>query len=305
MFLDVKNAEKAEFNHVRAAGADFSGANLAGSSFDRAASLAGANFAGAKVDNASFSDANLTDALWSPLSAPPASRIADATGLETLRPVPDGKSETPSLSGLKLLARELKKGGETHAMDMVTHAYEAAETRRMWAEGDVSFDGALTLARALWRRFTWGALTDSWILPFTRLDRVFLLGGHVHAVLLGRDSRGRESKSLVVSRLAEGRPRPAWRVARRRRGGRFRAGRGGGRRIERAIAASFKSTLNVGFGEIKLAEWLQRLRKVEKETSALGWLRVVAGLQSLMATVNFILWVWCLLGDPFGDAGAG
>ena len=72
----------------------------------------------------------------------------------------------------------------------------------------------------------------------------------------------------------------------------------------RALATSFDSTLNVGFGEVKLAEWLGRLRGVEKETTALGWLRVVAGTQSLIATVVFVLWVWCLLGDPFGYARA-
>ncbi len=304
VFQDVEDAEGARFNRITAPGADFSGANLKKSSFDRAVSLAGATFADAKVDDASFAETNLTNALWSPVSAPTPSKIARATGLETLRPVPFGDAKKPSLAGLQLLARELKKAGESSAEDQVTHAYEAAETRQMWAEADISWDGVLTLALAGWRRFTWGALTDYGLSPVRALIALLFVAvtfSPLYWVAIPRDG----SRSRWLFRV---RPKDALDRTGALRVDAAVSGVGANRwdkRVTRALAASIESTLNVGFGEVKLAEWLGRLRGVEKETTALGWMRVVAGTQSLVATVVFVLWVWCLLGDPFGDAGAG
>jgi Pentapeptide repeats (8 copies) len=305
LFQDVREAEGARFNWVSAAGADFSRANLKKSSFDYAKSLSGATFTDANVTDASFAAANLTDAFWSPVSAPTPSKIARAIGLETLTPAPFGREDTPSLAGLQLLARELRKAGESSAKDKVTRAYEAAETRRMWAEGEIgSLDGATTLVLAGWRRFTWGALTNYGLAPSRALVALAFLafafsplywaiipfnGARSNLLYYIRPKGSLDKNGIIRSDdTVEGIDAP-----------------NETRRAARALVASCESALNVGFGEVKLAEWLGRLRPTEEEITQVGWPRVVAGIQSLTATIVFILWVWCLLGDPFGDAGAG
>lgn len=303
LFQDVKEAEDARFNRVSAAGVDFSLANLKKSSFDQVKTLSGATFTDANVTEASFAAADLTDAFWSPVSAPTPSKIARATGLETLRPAPFGAEDTPSLAGLQLLARELRKAGESSAKDRVTRAYQAAETRRMWAEGDTrSLDGATMLLLAGWRRFTWGPLTDYGLSPsralvalvfvalaFSPLYWAVIPFDRTESSLLRRirpNGSLDENGAMHDHDTVQGVVAANWI-----------------RRLASAFGASCESTLNVGFGEFKLAEWLGRLRQTEEETTQVGWLRVAAGIQSLIATVIFILWVWCLLGDPFGDAG--
>jgi hypothetical protein len=305
VFQDVKEAEGARFNRVSAPGADFTRANLRKASFDQAKSLAGATFTDTDVNGASFAAADLTDAFWSPVSTPAPAKIARAMGLETLRPAPFGAEEKPSLVGLQLLARELKKGGESSAKDRVTRAYEAAETRRMWAEGDTtSFDGIITRLLALWRRFTWGALTDYGLSPGRALVALLLVA-MVFSPLYWAEIPFDRTQSLRLRRI---RPKDTLDENGALRGADTVEGISATSWVQRArsaFVASLESTLNVGFGEVKLSEWLSRFRRTEEEMAVVGWLRMMGGVQSVIATVVFILWVWCLLGDPFGEAGAG
>ena len=72
-----------------------------------------------------------------------------------------------------------------------------------------------------------------------------------------------------------------------------------GQRLLAAFRASCDATLTVGFGDVKLGEWIARLRRSEEEMATVGWLRTVAGIQSLVATLIFVIWAWSIFGDPF------
>jgi len=58
-------------------------------------------------------------------------------------------------------------------------------------------------------------------------------------------------------------------------------------------------TTSVGVGDVNLGEWLARLRSSELDIGPLGWLRVVAGIQSLLSTLILAIWAICMFGHPF------
>ena len=164
--------------------------------------------------------------------------------------------------------------------------------------------GVTNFVVALWRHFTWGALTNYALSPSRALLALvtvaiaFLPRYWVEIPFDGTPSR----KLLCVGRehtiRADGRMRDRDEVD----GVQANTAR---QRLWIALRASVDETLNVGFGELKLAEWLGRLRRAEEEYALVGCLRRTAGFQSLIATVIFVLWAWCMFGDPFGDAGGG
>jgi uncharacterized protein YjbI with pentapeptide repeats len=295
---DLTDADDTSFRGAHMSRVDFSRSRLKNAHFD-AAALGGAKFVLSDVMDATFVGADMTGAGWSPTTSPPAAAIASAEGLETLIPLPFRPGEEPSLSGLRLLRSALKTGGEREAAEEVTKAYEEAETQSLWAHaGLLDLKGLSNLIAATWRSIAWGLLTDYGLSPW----RAFLAYLAVAILFVpfywGAIPRGgAESRALrwvyrKDTLAPDGTMRDADVVV-------GVSARGVRRGLWAALRASSNATLAVGFGDVKLGEWLARLRRKESELEAVGWLRVVAGVQSLVATVIFVLWAWCVFGDPF------
>jgi len=63
---------------------------------------------------------------------------------------------------------------------------------------------------------------------------------------------------------------------------------------------SLMSAFNIGFRDINFGRWLRLLTRQEFDIKAVGWVRVVAGWQSLISVYLIALWVLTYFGRPFG-----
>lgn len=63
---------------------------------------------------------------------------------------------------------------------------------------------------------------------------------------------------------------------------------------------SLMSAFNIGFRDFNFGRWLRLLTPREFDIKAEGWLRTVAGLQSLISVYLIALWVLTYFGRPFG-----
>jgi hypothetical protein len=57
---------------------------------------------------------------------------------------------------------------------------------------------------------------------------------------------------------------------------------------------------HLGFRELNVGNWLARVQAREYGLQTVGWVRIVAGLQSLLSVYLLALWVLTYFGRPFG-----
>jgi hypothetical protein len=62
---------------------------------------------------------------------------------------------------------------------------------------------------------------------------------------------------------------------------------------------SLLSAFNIGWREVNVGAWMARLQPREYTLRATGWVRTVAGLQSLLSVYLLALWVLTYFGRPF------
>jgi hypothetical protein len=67
-----------------------------------------------------------------------------------------------------------------------------------------------------------------------------------------------------------------------------------------AMFFSLMSAFNIGFRDINFGRWLRSLTRQEFDIKAVGWVRVVAGWQSLISVYLLALSVLTYFGRPFG-----
>jgi uncharacterized protein YjbI with pentapeptide repeats len=66
-----------------------------------------------------------------------------------------------------------------------------------------------------------------------------------------------------------------------------------------ALYFSLVSAFNIGFRDLNFGQWLRLLPGTEYELKAKGWVRTVAGFQSLFSVYLIALWVLSYFGRPF------
>jgi hypothetical protein len=59
------------------------------------------------------------------------------------------------------------------------------------------------------------------------------------------------------------------------------------------------SPFHIGFRELNVGTWLARLQTREYTLRATGWVRAVAGVQSLLSVYLLALWALTYFGRPF------
>jgi hypothetical protein len=62
---------------------------------------------------------------------------------------------------------------------------------------------------------------------------------------------------------------------------------------------SLENAFNLGYKEFNVGQWLRMLTKRQYELRAVGWVRTLAGAQSLVSIYLFALWVLTYFGHPF------
>jgi hypothetical protein len=60
------------------------------------------------------------------------------------------------------------------------------------------------------------------------------------------------------------------------------------------------SAFHIGFRELNVGNWISRLQAREYALQAVGWVRVVAGVQSLLSVYLLAIWALTYFGRPFG-----
>lgn len=63
---------------------------------------------------------------------------------------------------------------------------------------------------------------------------------------------------------------------------------------------SLLSSINIGFQQITPGDWIHRLQGREYSLQAVGWVRKLAGAQSLLSVYLLAMWVLTEFGRPFG-----
>jgi hypothetical protein len=59
------------------------------------------------------------------------------------------------------------------------------------------------------------------------------------------------------------------------------------------------SAFHIGWRELNVGAWISRIQPKEYEMRATGWVRVAAGLQSLLSVYLIALWTLTYFGRPF------
>lgn len=68
----------------------------------------------------------------------------------------------------------------------------------------------------------------------------------------------------------------------------------------KALYFSILNTLNIGCGNCKLAKFITALQQEDYELMPIGIIRTIAGIQMLISTYLFVIWILTYFGDPFG-----
>jgi hypothetical protein len=66
-----------------------------------------------------------------------------------------------------------------------------------------------------------------------------------------------------------------------------------------AIQFSLLSAFHIGFREFSVGAWLARLQRSQYTLEALGWVRRLSGLQSLLSVYLLAMWALTYFGRPF------
>jgi hypothetical protein len=299
--------------HLRSAwlrGADLSGAILSGADLSGAdlsdADLRGAILRDANLRGAILRDANLRGAIlhsvtFEPKTNPEIREIAAAENLELL-------TYLNNPDALVQLRNQFKNGGFREQERKITYALKRREAELLWRNcrdenelwdcvayifNRVGFDVSCQYGMNPWRpiRITLAL----WLL----CSMVYVVFIHYsgESGLYGIAGKFWELTARTTPQPERIRPRPIqasarisyvlsliWRESSVLGTGMF---------------ISAMSAFNIGFRDINFGRWLRLLTRREYDIKAVGWVRTVAGFQSLISVYLIALWVLTFFGRPF------
>ena len=279
-------------------GADLSEANLQGASLFKS-QLQGADLRGTKVANTQLARVDLTGAIYAPASPPPNSYVAGILGLASVAVPTFG-----DITGLIQLRKLLQESGLPEERE-ATYAIEHSKTDRLLfadqddpARGHLRWEEPLALAEGAfrWLAFEWPVgygLYPGYALRV--LAGIIMVFGLVYAVALATETGSlyRVWPAGRIEPLPDGLADKA-RLEPLRLWGRPVAALG------RGLQFSLFSAFHLGFRELNVGTWLARVQAREYGLQAVGWVRVVAGVQSLLSVYLLAMWLLTYFGRPFG-----
>ncbi len=313
--LEHANLRGAVLASVHLSGANLSGANLSGANLSGAylftANLSGAHLYRAKLNGAYLDQTDLSGAILGHANLSKA----------FFNPKPGTVSDVSFLLGVKGLA-SLRYLSSSHSLVELRETFKKAGMREQ--EREMTF--ALNHIRRLMRQgegFT-GKLESLFHLvcfewpcqygmnPGRPLEILGLgLFLFIPLYLLALRSRNRETgiwlvlpPDRILGRGAKNRPYKltTYRPFRPLPKDSTRFGEKILRRwrvVRLAFYFSLLSAFNLGWRELNVGNWISRLQKHEYTLRATGWVRTVAGLQSLLSVYMLALWVLTYFGRPF------
>ena len=244
-----------------------------------------ANLSDANLDNADLSGAFLDGTLYEPKSNPQISGIARAKNLES---VTYDKNSGP----LYQLRQQFQDNGFREAERKIIYALnrrraELATPIERWFK-TIAFDWTCQYGMSP------GRALRIWVYVF--LFCCVIYATFIH--LSGKSGLYRIDKTQK-NESPEEQIQP-WQISVDPwwlRPARFVASES--RVIYWAVFFSLMSAFNIGFRDINFGRWLRLLPRTEFELKAKGWMRTVAGFQSLISVYLIALWVLSYFGRPF------
>jgi len=326
--LTSANLSGAELDEADLRGALLMYANLSGTALNNG-NLSGADLRWAKLSEAHLWSAALREALFEPGSNPEIRSMATARDLElmTYRDNPDA---------LVQLRKQFADGGFRDQERKITYALKRKEAAlssegctsrklsgRFWTNREAQKGSPPT------RAFVWSSDSNVANCGSFVLNRVFFEWTCQYGMSPGRPLRLGVLLWLLCSLLyfayshisGEGglyriyAPSVQEDAAVPRRVERIRPeGKLQGRGVRRILRFfrrewlvlrtsmffSLMSAFNIGFRDINFGRWLRLLTRQEFDINAVGWVRVIAGWQSLISVYFIALWVLTYFGRPFG-----
>lgn len=290
--LNAANLTHADLRGALLIGVDFTEANLRSSDLD-SADLRWAVFVGTDLTEAEFDRADLAGVLYEPRSGchPKITSFVSAKNLSRMR-------FTVTPAGLIELREAFKKAGLRNQERETTFAIKQSE-RLLASKGPLlsrlhSFSSLILFEWTTgYGMYPWRALAIlAALMPGFALVygiALFTSGRSAIWALRTKDAvhRGDNSKPVRIS----AKPLLANRV--KKRGSCLL------RAIRIACYFSVLSAFRAGFREANVGDWIERLQAREYALRATGWVRTVAGIQSLISVYLVAVWLLTYFGRPF------
>jgi hypothetical protein len=282
--LTGANLRAADLSWADMRGADLSAADLS------AADLNTAFLIDARVSKARLDYATLTDALYAPASEPPDPYVAGITGLARIN------AARGEEIGLIQLRKLLQDAGLRDGVREATFSIQHNITRDQLSNQFPSpawINGILRTVGLEWP-------TAYGLYPERALRGILLLGVIVTPVYMFAMLRPTAESGIIkvfpAGRLDGTAGDPAdeekvkkqlvhtqrWREA-----------------LRTAAYFSLISAVNIGFEQFTPGDWIRRLQRRQYSLEAVGWVRIVAGLQALLSVYLLAMWVLTQFGQPF------
>jgi hypothetical protein len=292
--LRSANLQDADLSEADLTGVNFVAANIAGVNFSRA-NLSYANLWGARITDARLHYVDLAHAVYAPTSEPPEDYVAGIRGIRTILAPYDTRTEEVDLFGLVQLRELLQRAGLRSRERESTYAIERSKTHHALARWR---EQPLAAAEALFRLIAFDWTVAYGLHPGRALlILIALIGGFAAAYVAPLTTvAGRIYRVWPEGRIEE-LPSPG-RLANEAKVERLYP-RGSLSLVGRAVQFSVLSAFHLGWRELNVGTWLARVQTHEYAMRATGWVRVVAGVQSLLSVYLLALWALTYFGRPF------
>ncbi len=292
--LSGANLSDANLRHTRLVGAnlsmaDLSGANLVSANLSIAdlsmaklshANLVSAHLPGADLSGAIFSRANLGYVHFEPMELPHSGGIASASNLYQM-------SYFTNPQALTKLRQVFKEGGYYQQEREITCAIQRSKTVEIRSKGKfLSFFEATFRYIFFDLTCQWGMVPGRALLILLALIPVFAIPYVVALRLPSQDGIWIKWADDRV-RVDLGTKKPTRRNLRWRQAPAL------------ALYFSVLSAFNIGWRELNVGNWIQRIQAKEYTLKATGWVRTVAGVQSLISAYLIAIWALTYFGRPF------
>ena len=300
--LDCAIVLNADLSGIKLNGAFLRGTQLRNSDLTRAdlqdAILTSADLKDVIIKEARLRGATLNHAVYSPIAVPSEDYVADIKGIDSVT-FPNNHQE-----GLVRLRELFRKSGLRRDERKATYAIESNLAR--YARQDrlvfLRLDG---VARLVLFEVTTGWGRDPWRawLILGSLGLVTALG-YWFAVVPGRfwvlmlpesESYTHAIYRIWLKEFLD--PQSEKRVTVEVRAERISAESWRG--VGWALYFSLLSAFHIGWRDVNFGTWLMRIQHREYIVRGHGWVRTVAGIQSLVSVYLFAIWAFTYFGRPF------
>jgi uncharacterized protein YjbI with pentapeptide repeats len=276
--------QKANLREVQLQGANLFGANLRGSDL-RDANLTGADLADANLSEAIFARVTLRKAKFEPISVPVKGSLGGISGLKEVS-FREGKQ-----SGVVLLRTALKQAGLRRLEREATYVIERLKTQYApWPE---------RYFKRVFFEWTCGYGLYP-VRPLLILVGLLGLCTIVYTIPISMIPTSVGSQAAIVRLWPKGRVEMCQQtveVAKTERAEQLYAK--GLAVLGYAFHFSLLSAFHIGWRELNIGNWISRVQPRQYVLRATGWVRIVAGLQSVISVYLIALWVLTYFGRPF------